>query len=181
MGLLAKLVPAAFIAVLGLETAAGEINWSSTITLGSLIIGVLLGLASLAVFGYGVKWKTAYEAERATALSLRDGREAYKLRGDRLEGELADARAREVAHVAELLECHTALARLEERPDLNKVLQILGEQSVREDAAAEKRAEKAVERLGELFAAKLDAHDARAAERQEQIIEGLQRLEGRTA
>ena len=166
-------LPTVLVGFIAAETSLGEINWSSTITLGSLIIGVLLGISGLAVFGYGVKWKTAYETEKAVTESLRDGRDAYQLRGDRLAEELKDCRERETTLTDLVADLKAALGRLEERPDLNRVLEIIGEQSVRQDAQADLRAGAAVERLGELFSAKLDAHDARAAERQEHIIKLL--------
>lgn len=171
--LAARIAIPAVIAVVSAGTLLNEINWSTTITLGSLIVGILVGVAGLSTFAYGVKWKTAYEAEKARGDSLSDGREAYKLRGDRLEGELADCKARENALVDEMVAAKTELARYAERPNLDQVLQIIGEQSVRQDAASDVRAEKAIEQMAVMFGEKLDKHDERVHEQQRSILNVL--------
>src|SRR5512146_1374976 len=68
------------------------LDWSNMLTTGSIIIGVLLGLAGLAIFGYGVKYKTAYESEKAVAASVKEGRDAYELRSKRMAEELDEAK-----------------------------------------------------------------------------------------
>lgn len=148
----------------------GAVDWSSTITLGSIIVGLLVGVAGLAVFGWGVKYKTGMDAAEANAKVFAEGREAYRLRSDRLAEELKDCRAQLAAMTDELVKAKSELARLEERPDLPKVLELMGEQAVRQDKVADERVEKMVERLGGLFAESLNHHDAAARERQEEII-----------
>jgi len=170
--LAAKLLAPLVAALVSVEII-GNIDWSSTITLGSVIIGILLGLSGLAIFGYGVKYKTAYEAERAVSGSLKDGREAFKARADRLEQELKDSKAREADLSDQIIDCKSQLARLEERPDLTRVLQIMGEQSVRQDAEADRRAERAIDQMSAMFANSLNHHDKAARDRQEQIIKLL--------
>ena len=69
------------------------IHWSDTITLGSVLVGAFLGLAGMFTFAYGVRWKSAYEVAEATVQSLTEGREAFRLRSERLEEEVRELRA----------------------------------------------------------------------------------------
>ena len=158
------------------ETIVGAVNWSATITLGSIILGIIVGLAGLATFGYGVRWKTAYETERATAESLRDGREAFELRGDRLAMELREARQQIQEMTDDLITAKAEVAQLQERPDLGQILQIIGEQSIRADAAAELRVNAAIERITEMFTELIKRHDQGVRQRQEEILLELRRL-----
>lgn len=73
------------------------IGFSGTITLGAIIVAICTGAAALATFGYGVRWKTNYEVEKENARSLGEGREAFKLRAERLEGELGACKEQLVA------------------------------------------------------------------------------------
>jgi len=53
------------------------------------------------------------------------------------------------------------------------VLQIMGEQSVRQDAEADRRAERAIDQMSAMFANSLNHQDKAARDRQEQIIKLL--------
>jgi len=64
------------------------VHFTDTITLGSILIGILLGIGGLATYGYGVRWKANYEVEKARADALAEGREAFKTQADRLQREL---------------------------------------------------------------------------------------------
>lgn len=68
------------------------VSWQATVTLGSVLVGALIGLCTLAFLGYGARWKTNYETEKATSESLREGRDAFQAKAERLEGELAVCR-----------------------------------------------------------------------------------------
>ena len=70
------------------EFVLAAVHFTDTITLGSILIGILLGIGGLATYGYGVRWKANYEVEKARADALAEGREAYKTQVDRLEREL---------------------------------------------------------------------------------------------
>ena len=70
------------------DLTIAAIHFTDTITLGSILIGILLGIGGLATYGYGVRWKANYEVEKARADALAEGREAYKTQVDRLEREL---------------------------------------------------------------------------------------------
>lgn len=68
------------------------VHFSETITLGSLIVGILLAIPALWVYGKGIRYKTAYDVSEDTNKTLAEGREAFKMRAERLEGELAAVR-----------------------------------------------------------------------------------------
>ena len=70
------------------EFIIAVVHFTDTITLGSILIGILLGIGGLATYGYGVRWKANYEVEKARADALSEGREAFKTQVDRLQREL---------------------------------------------------------------------------------------------
>src|SRR5215831_8128405 len=115
-------------------------TWTDTINIGSLVVGLLLGLAALAIFGHGVRFKTAYEAERAVNLSFRSRIAA-------MDEELRSAREFIIELQQDLVITRTELGRLQERPDLGRVLELIGEQSIRQDAAASRRQEQLLDVL----------------------------------
>lgn len=141
------------------------IHVTNAISLGSIIIGVLIGLAGLFVFAYGARWKAAYEAEHAAANSLKDGRDAFLLRSERLEDEKAQM-------LLELGECKGKISQLEAQleaiPRYDEVVKLIGTTTDRMDEAAAARTSKALEVLVE------------AQERAEQrTIEAFQQHEDR--
>ena len=64
------------------------VHFAGVITLGSILIGIMLGVGGLATYGYGVRWKANYEVEKARADALEQGREAFRTQADRLHREL---------------------------------------------------------------------------------------------
>ena len=70
------------------------VHFTDTITLGSIVVGILLGIAGLSAFAYGVRWKSAAQVADATVATLREGREAYRVQSERLQGELLEASQR---------------------------------------------------------------------------------------
>lgn len=99
----------------------GVIHFTDTVTLGSIVVGVLLGLGGLATFGYGVRWKSNYEVERARADALEDGREAFRIQAERLHDELKT--------------CMEDKAKLEASRSLEPILAAIGDgfQAMKED------------------------------------------------
>ena len=89
------------------------VHFTDTITLGSILIGILLGIGGLATYGYGVRWKANYEVEKARADALSEGREAFRTQADRLHREL------------EL--CKADREKLEMTRSLEPVLQVMAE------------------------------------------------------
>lgn len=109
------------------------VHFTETITLGSIILGVMLACGGLATYGYGVRWKSAFEAESAARESLEDGRRAYQLRADRL--------AEEKSELLILVgDCKAKVAALEARPTQETVVQLIEAM----DAHASERTMKAV-------------------------------------
>lgn len=153
--------------------AFGAVDWSSTITLGSLIVGILVGFAGLVVLGYGARWKAAFESEKVVAESYRDGREAFQARADRLEIELRETRARN-DELAELIgEQKKTVARLESLPNLERIVQVMADTAERADTRAAERLETALVRVGEMFHEVIDLHDGRAEERARRLCESV--------
>jgi len=87
------------------------LRFSDTITLGSIIVGLLLGVTGLAVFAYGARWKAAYETERVTAKSLEEGRLAFQQRSERVEADLREA-------LEQALDLRARIKQLEQATDL---------------------------------------------------------------
>lgn len=82
--------------------------FKDTITLGSLIVAALVGLGGLAVFFYGVRWKTAYLVAEANA-------EAWHKTAERLEEEMKSLRE-------QVQVLRARVAELETLPDVSHVL-----------------------------------------------------------
>jgi hypothetical protein len=167
-------VPAAFLSVILVDA----VDWSSTITLGSIIVGVIVGLAGLAWIGYGAKYKAAFEGERAMSQTLVDSRDAYKERVAQLDGELRVANTRITEQTIALGEASAAIARLENLPNLSKVLELMGELVVKLDAAGAQRADDAVAAVAAILErndARLLEHDRAAAERHAELLDAVSR------
>lgn len=141
------------------------VHFADTITLGSIFIGLLLGLFGLFVFAYGARWKAAYEAEHAAAASLKDGREAFQLRAERVEAELKESMAQRDKSLQLIGEQKATIAKLEALPNLARIVEIMGETSVRQDAAADQRVELAITSIESYVAEQLAHHEARAQDR----------------
>lgn len=140
---------AAVAVLLGLDAAglASAVNWSSTITLGSMLVGVIVGLAGLAFVGFGAKWKAAAEAEREVAASYRDGREAFRIRNERLAADNKECQEKIRELLYEIGEQKGTIAELEARPNLAMVdagVRILGAKLDQHEEHAEQRAERLV-------------------------------------
>lgn len=141
-------------------------NWSSTVTLGSVIVGILLGLAGLATFGYGIRWKSNYDVEKARSDSLEDGVRAYKERADRLELQMRELRTDHDKLAGDLLESRSLVARLEQLPNLERILELMGDLAVKQDAQLDRHARE----IETQIASALNNHDAMAKERFSEII-----------
>lgn len=170
--MLSKVVAAAFPGAL-VYVAAIDIDWSNTINLGALVIAGVVGLAGLAVLGYGARWKAAATAERVVSDTYRGGQEAFKARADRLEMQLAETQARneELAHL--IGEQKKVIARLESLPNLERIIHLMGETAVRQDGAAANRLDRGLTRVGEMFDERIAEHDRRAAARAGAQLEAL--------
>jgi hypothetical protein len=147
-----------------------SIDYKHTITLGSIILGIIVGLAGLVVFAYGARWKAAYEAEHAVVDSLMEGREAYKLRADRLEDELIERHRQLVSCTEAIGEQKQTIARLEALPNLSIVIDKMAESTKRADGAAAERLAGALDKVGELLDAQWRAHEEHADRRANELL-----------
>jgi hypothetical protein len=160
-------VPARIGSLVFVAFFAGGVDFTHTITLGSLIVGVIVGLAGLAVLAHGARWKANYEIERARADSLDEGREAYEKRSRRLEQELKEAQAQSIELAQVLGDAKETIARLEQLPNLERVIGLMAETSRRQDAEADRRLAVGIENVERFVQIELAGHEKRAQERHE--------------
>jgi len=118
-------------------------DFTTTITLGSIIVGIIVGLAGLVVLGYGARWRSLAQISSAQAEELRRAFGDEKQRADSLYERLTDM-------VAERNALTVRIARLEERPNLEQLADILTKESERRSEQIGRiltRAAEALERL----------------------------------
>lgn len=92
------------------------IHFHDTITLGASVIAAVIALVGFAWIFYGARYRTLYEVEKQTSASLEEGREAFQLRAERVEGELRQA-------VQEAVVLREKIHKLEAATDLTGVLE----------------------------------------------------------
>jgi hypothetical protein len=103
------------------------IEVTNTLTVGSIIVGILVSIGTLLSIIFGIRYKVAFETERAAREATKVNAEETGKRADRLEGALLDAR-------------HT-IAALEKRPDYERVLTIFQETAQSHETRAQDRHE----------------------------------------
>jgi hypothetical protein len=84
-----------------------NVNFSDTVTLGSAIVMILIGLLGVMTLVYGARWKAAFSVAEANS-------DAWKETAQRLELELHDVKA-------ELEKVRARLQELEMMPDVTVV------------------------------------------------------------
>lgn len=128
-------------------------QFTDTATLGALVVGALVSIAGLVAIVAGVRWRVSAEVSSATADELRkaraDDKEIAADREARRTEELREALTREERTSEALRAAQQTIARLESLPDLARVVQLL------------------------------DAHEVRAQERHESVVEVLHALTDR--
>jgi hypothetical protein len=149
-----------------------SVRWTSTINLGAVIIGVLLAVAGAMTYLYGSKWKANYEVEKATAESLREGREAYQLRAERLEAEVRECRA-EAQEQRELK--HSLSAELSAEKKIRDLVPVLKGITDTQQILVEAMGQSREEGVAELKIA-LGDQEQRALDRHEHIVETLKEI-----
>lgn len=150
------------------------VNFSSTITLGSVILGALLAAAGLVILGYGARFRAAYEAEKLVSGSYLDGRNAFQARADRLEMQLGETQARN-DELADLIgEQKKTIARLENLPNLERIVQVMAETSTRQDSAASERLRDGLTQVGEMVRTAIATHDHAAELRARSIVAAIE-------
>lgn len=105
-------------------------QFADTITAGSVVIAILVGLSGLTTFLYGVRWKTTAQVNEANAKAWQET--AQRLEGEviglrekvaRLEAQVADLRKHDLEHVMQALVGHEKSA--SERHE--RTISVLGE------------------------------------------------------
>lgn len=141
--------------IAGLDGAGlmNAIDWSSTISLGSIILGALIAAGGLLVFGYGARWKAAAEANEATAQSYKEGREAFRIRIERQDDDLKECHTKINDLLHAIGEQKAVIAELEARPNLLEVnagVRIIGAKLDLHETSAENRTVKLVDAINKL-------------------------------
>lgn len=169
-------VPAALYYPVGLVSSLPGIlavGFSDTVSLGTIVLGILLSVATLIGVIYGVKWKVAYEVEVKTREAAVSFGQIKDDESKALHGQLMEAK--DVIGDQKMV-----IERLEALPNLERIIHLMGEQSVRADAAASTRLQGALEAVREGFTEVINAHDHAAEGRTEKVIEAIHELrEGR--
>lgn len=115
-------------------------TFTSTITLGSMILGLVVAVAGLAAFFYGVRWKSAWQVASAQAEELRRALDDERQRAERLEDRLADA-------LGQLADAKEAIERLSALPNLERVVKLMSDTAERAERRAQQRLGVALEQL----------------------------------
>lgn len=138
--------------------AAAAIEWTSTINLGAVLLGLLIAGGTLGSILYGVRFRVGYEASSAAAEELRKGLADSLARGERLEQALATASSLNAEQAA-------VIQRLENLPNLERIVHLMAEETQRADERATQRLQAGVAALEKGFDERLKWHDERAQER----------------
>lgn len=153
-------VYASFLLTPSAWTVVFATNYQNTITTGSLLITIVVGIFTIAVSVFGIRYREAYRSERAA-------REAEAAASEALRESLADERARNDRMRELLAETNEALrdsnevrSRLEQLPNLERVLTLMADEAQRIDAAGQARAELALARITEFVD---ERHEAQLA------------------
>lgn len=115
------------------------VQLSESLALAGVLIAGLAGIATIVGIVYGVRYKVAYEAERAASIALRESLADERARVKRLEG-LATEQAEQLRGAQD------TVARLEALPNLAHIVKILDQHEQR----AQERHENTARVLGAL-------------------------------
>lgn len=153
-------VPAAALGIdLGVLAALGSTDFTNTITTGSIIVGALVAIATIAAIVWGARFKVSYQAASAAASELRKSLADAIDRGNRLEAALHDA-------MTTIGEQKQTIERLSSLPNLERVIQLMSDTADRADVRASERLDRGLIRIEELF----DNHERRAVDRHEHLL-----------
>jgi len=147
------------------------IHFHDSITLGSIIFGVVIGLPGLIGLLYGAKWKAASDVLEETAKVAEQGRAVYKAAAERL-GTERDGALQQVATLTEKVDY------LEAYPFGEQVAELVAKTLDKLDGLAAQRTREAAqmlasqhEQIEERMIASFDLHEQRAQERHEAQME----------
>lgn len=148
-------------ATTGSVALVGAVEWSSTVNIGAIALGLLVALSTVVAVSYGARYKVVAEAASAAARELRSALDDALARGERQDRALCEQsqRLEEQAHVIE---------RLEHLPNLERVVNLMAEEAKRADDRATKLLHEVEERAQKRHEAQIAAL-AGIAETLEQI------------
>lgn len=142
------------------------VQFTSTITLGALIIAAAGGAATLAWFGYGVRWKSAWEVASTQATELRKALNDEVERSQRLEDRLHEA-------LDVIGEQKRTIERLEALPNLERLVTLMSDTAERQDRHARERLTEALQDVRTSVGAEIAVHEALGQDRHEALIAAL--------
>jgi hypothetical protein len=151
-----------------------SVEYTNTVNLGAILLGVLLSLAGLAVLAYGARWKSAFTVASTQAEELRKA-----LLDERESRRGAEERSRDLLEIITGLK--TENERLAQLPNLERVLKLMHETAASQDKIAQQRLERGMEQIEKMFSAEMRTHDADAGRRHDALVEVLGSVEAHMA
>lgn len=158
--------PAGFltpIALIELGAYLVALEVTPVITTGSIIVGLITAAAALIAVAYGARYKVGYEAASAAANELRksldDAHDVIK----RLEARLAE-------QATMIADQRSALERLEQLPNLERVIKLMTDTADRQEQRAQDRLTGGLESVRRFIEHELEEHELRAVERHEALL-----------
>jgi hypothetical protein len=148
----------------------GAATFTSTITLGSIILGIVVGAAGLSAFFYGVRWKSAWQVASAQAEELRRALDDERNRAERLEERLDEAVKQLALSLQQLADAKEAIERLSALPNLERVVKLMADTAERAEHRAQQRLAGALDQLAQRAA----ETERRAEERHRLMINLLE-------
>lgn len=142
------------------------IHVTDTITIGTLLVGAIIALPALYVVFKGARWKGIAETAEETAKVYAEGREAYRLKSERLENELKEL-------LILVGEQKQVIAKLEAMPNLTVLQEQMGklaEQATRAILKGLEQHEERAEHRHEALVTEQEKSSSRAQTRHEKII-----------
>lgn len=127
--------PGAGVVAAVIAGAGSHPDYSNTITLGSIIIGLFVAIGTIVTMAYGAKWK----AVARTAIARGDELDKY-LDDEKQRHEQASRERKELAIL--VADQKTTIARLEALPNLSAIIEQMAQEATRSD-------DRAVERMRE--------------------------------
>ena len=141
------------------------VTFRDTINLGSIILGVVVGVPGIIGLLYGAKWKAAADVAEETAGIAEQGREAYRLAAQRLGSEKDQANE-------QIAVLQAKVKHMESYPFGDEVAELVAKTLDRLDALGAERTKLAVtmlakqhEEIESRMIDSFDLHEKRAQER----------------
>lgn len=147
-------------------------TFTTTISLGVVILGAIISIVGVAFIFYGVKYKTAYEAESAVSSSYKAMNEAYEKRIEKLDKAIEDAAIAQRECLHTIGEQKKIIERLSALENIETIIKLMGEEAQRSDRNAEARLQQGLTQVREVW----DSYEAAAAERHHDQMKALREV-----